>query len=102
MPRLDWQMWFAALSLPPQWFIAFLERLLEGSPEVLALLADNPFPDAPPRRVRATLYRYHMTRWKERRESGCWWKRERLGLYVPPLEKGPGGLQLARGATLLE
>ena len=44
-PRLDWQMWFAALGSPPGWFVAFLARLLEGSPEVLGLLAGNPFPE---------------------------------------------------------
>ena len=49
MPRLDWQMWFAALDArPPQWFIAFLQRLLEGSPEVTALLKTNPFPGSSP------------------------------------------------------
>ncbi len=49
-PRLDWQMWFAALSGPRRqpWFAAFLYRLLENSPPVLALLASNPFPDGPP------------------------------------------------------
>lgn len=102
MPRLDWQMWFAALGRPPSWFVVFLERLLDGSPEVLSLLADSPFPDGPPRYVRATVYRYRMTSFVERREGARWWKRERLGLYVPPLEHGNRGLQLAREATVLE
>ena len=61
-PRLDWQMWFAALRpAPPTWFKAFLARLLEGSPDVLKLLGANPFPDRPPRYVRALLYEYRMT-----------------------------------------
>jgi predicted DCC family thiol-disulfide oxidoreductase YuxK len=85
MPRLDWQMWFAALGSPSSWFLAFLERLLQGSPEVLGLLGANPFPDAPPRYVRAVSYRYSMTGREERRGTGRWWRRERLGLYVPPL-----------------
>ncbi|AKQ70746.1 hypothetical protein A176_007658 [Myxococcus hansupus] len=89
-PRLDWQMWFAALGSPPGWFVAFLARLLEGSPEVLGLLAGNPFPDGPPRLVRATLYDYRMTDLAERRRTGVWWKREPLGLYVPPLSLSPG------------
>jgi len=89
-PRLDWQMWFAALGSPPGWFVAFLVRLLEGSPEVLGLLAGNPFPGRPPRRVRAVLYDYRMTDLAERRRTGIWWKRERLGLYVPPLSLAPG------------
>ncbi|WP_246357463.1 lipase maturation factor family protein [Pyxidicoccus fallax] len=88
-PRLDWQMWFAALGSPPSWFIAFLARLLEGSPEVLKLLERNPFPDKPPRVVRAVLYDYRMASLEERRRTGDWWRRERLGLYVPPLALAP-------------
>ncbi|WP_240359815.1 lipase maturation factor family protein [Pyxidicoccus trucidator] len=89
-PRLDWQMWFAALGAPTSWFIAFLGRLLEGSPEVLRLLEGNPFPDEPPRMVRAVLYDYKMADLEERRRTGTWWKRERVGLYVPPLALAPG------------
>lgn len=83
-PRLDWQMWFAALGTLRQnpWFLNFLSRLLEGSPEVLALLGRNPFPDAPPRYVRAVLYEYHFT---QPGEGKAWWKRERIGLYCPSL-----------------
>ena len=62
-PRLDWQMWFAALGDYRQnpWFGQFCERLLQGSPEVLALLKKNPFPDKPPRLIRAELYDYTFT-----------------------------------------
>ena len=85
MPRLDWQMWFAALdredALP--WFEPFLIRLLQGSPAVLGLLADNPFPDAPPRYVRAQFYDYHFTDPAERRRSGAWWRRQARGGYYP-------------------
>jgi uncharacterized membrane protein YphA (DoxX/SURF4 family) len=88
-PRLDWQMWFAALGSPPTWFLALVERLLEGSPEVLKLLAGNPFPKRPPRLVRAMLYDYRMTGLEERRRTGTWWKREPLGLYLPPLALVP-------------
>jgi hypothetical protein len=88
-PRLDWQMWFAALGLAPSWFLSLLVRLLEGSPDVLALFADNPFPKHPPRYVRAVLYDYHMADLDTRRRTGAWWTRERLGLYVPPLALGP-------------
>jgi hypothetical protein len=83
-PRLDWQMWFAALDEPPAWFIRFLERLLEGAPEVLALLETNPFPARPPRYVRATLYRYEVADLPTHRRTGAWWVRRRLGTYVPP------------------
>jgi len=84
-PRLDWQMWFAALGNYRQnpWFVNFMERLLEGQTEVLALLRDNPFPDEPPRFVRAMLYDYHFTTWQERRDSGAWWRRELIGPYLP-------------------
>ncbi len=88
-PRLDWQMWFAALgdyrSSRNAWFIRFQRRLLEGSPEVLRLLETNPFPDAPPRYIRAVLYDYRFTDWETRREQGTWWTRKRLRLYTPVL-----------------
>jgi uncharacterized membrane protein YhaH (DUF805 family) len=82
-PRLDWQMWFAALGDVRQnpWFVNLLVRLLEGSPEVLALLEWNPFPRQPPRYVRAVMYDYHFTRWGE----SAWWRREEKGLYCQPV-----------------
>jgi hypothetical protein len=88
-PRLDWQMWFAALGAweGEPWFQAFLARLLEGSPDVLALLASTPFPDAPPRYIRAELYRYRFSTPEERRATGQWWVRERLGPYSPVLQR---------------
>jgi predicted DCC family thiol-disulfide oxidoreductase YuxK len=86
-PRLDWQMWFAALGDYRQnpWFERFCERLLQGSPEVLVLLDENPFPKQPPRFVRAELYDYHFTNLAERRATGAWWRREFIGEYLPPV-----------------
>jgi uncharacterized membrane protein YphA (DoxX/SURF4 family) len=86
-PRLDWQMWFAALgnARSNPWFVAFVWRLLRGSSDVTALLGRNPFPDHPPKYVRAVLYRYRFTDLAERRASGRWWRRERRGLYLPPV-----------------
>ncbi len=86
-PRLDWQMWFAALGNYQQnpWFVNFCLRLLQGSPEVSALLAKDPFPDHPPRYLRAELYDYQFTGFAERRATGAWWKQERLGEYLPPV-----------------
>jgi hypothetical protein len=84
LPRLDWQMWFAALSGDcqlPLWFGRFQQRLLANSPEVLALLRDNPFPLRPPRFVRARFYLYHFTQIG----SSDWWSREDLGLSCPSL-----------------
>jgi hypothetical protein len=86
-PRLDWQMWFAALGRyrDNPWFINFCLRLLEGSPEVLGLLERNPFPNAPPRFIRAVYYEYRFTDLATRRATGLWWKRERKGEYFPAL-----------------
>jgi predicted DCC family thiol-disulfide oxidoreductase YuxK len=84
-PRLDWQMWFAALSTYQDnpWLEATAERLLQGSPEVLRLLAKNPFPNHPPHYLRARLYEYNFTTVSERRATGAWWKRTDAGLYLP-------------------
>ena len=86
-PRLDWQMWFAALGdyRREPWFMNFLVRLLQGSPEVLALLQKNPFAGPPPRSVRAVLYEYRFTDVAVRRATGEWWQRERKGLYCPEI-----------------
>ncbi|MEO8392676.1 MAG: lipase maturation factor family protein [Chloroflexota bacterium] len=86
-PRLDWQLWFAALgdynSNP--WFVSLVHRLLQGSPDVLALLAYNPFPDAPPTYIRAQLYQYRFTDAAQHSATGAWWTRELVGAYLPPL-----------------
>jgi len=83
-PRLDWQMWFAALDDPRRlpWFQHFLRRLLENEPSVTALLEANPFPDAPPRYVRAQFYDYTYAGNVDR-ARGIWWDRRLLGLYFP-------------------
>jgi hypothetical protein len=85
MPRLDWQMWFAALGNVRRnpWLVRFLERLTEGSPEVLGLLERNPFEGAPPKFVRAVVYEYEFTDFGERRQTGAWWSRVEKGLYCP-------------------
>jgi lipase maturation factor 1 len=90
-PRLDWQMWFAALGEYQEnvWFQNFCVRLLEGSPDVLRLLARDPFEGRPPRYVRAELYRYRFSGAADASpagtEVGPWWTRERLGEYSPVL-----------------
>jgi predicted DCC family thiol-disulfide oxidoreductase YuxK/uncharacterized membrane protein YphA (DoxX/SURF4 family) len=86
-PRLDWQMWFAALEGPRAnlWLFQFEVCLLQNSPPVLALLGPNPFPKQPPKYVRALLYEYHFTDRATRRATGAWWRREYKGIYVPPL-----------------
>jgi len=84
-PRLDWQMWFAALGSyrDNRWYVNFMVRLLQGSPGVLRLLAKNPFPDGPPLYIRAVAYDYHFTNFAERRATGDWWRRELTGTYFP-------------------
>jgi hypothetical protein len=90
-PRLDWQMWFAALGSPntTPWFSGLLLRILQGSPDVLALLGENPFPDAPPEYIRAELYDYRFTNFEQRGETGHWWRREYLGVYFPQANLPP-------------
>lgn len=86
-PRLDWQMWFAALSRYEHqfWFQRFLGKLLEGEPAVLELLGENPFPESAPKFVRANLYRYHFTARGE--SESDWWKREFVRPYSPTLRR---------------
>jgi predicted DCC family thiol-disulfide oxidoreductase YuxK len=86
-PRLDWQLWFAALDYPQRdpWVTSLCVRLLQGSPPVLALFASNPFPRRPPRQVRAVLYDYTFTNRATRTATGRWWDRTPVDLYVPPL-----------------
>jgi len=83
-PRLDWQMWFAALDDPRRlgWFSRFLEKLLKNEPAVTALLASNPFPDKPPQYIRAQFYDYTFTS-REEKSRGLWWQRRSVGLYFP-------------------
>ena len=85
--RLDWMMWFAALSpaYAQAWFGTMVERLLENDPATLRLLRRSPFPpDEPPRHVRARLFRYRYTTWRELRETGACWERTYVREFLPP------------------
>ncbi|MBK3580153.1 lipase maturation factor family protein [Streptomyces sp. MBT65] len=85
--RLDWMMWFAALSpgYADPWFGALVERLLADDPDTIRLLRRSPFPPgAPPRYVRARLFRYRCTSWRELRETGACWERTFVREYLPP------------------
>jgi predicted DCC family thiol-disulfide oxidoreductase YuxK len=86
-PRLDWQMWFAALGRwqDNAWMVQLLGRLLEGSEEVENLFAHNPFEQAPPTYIRAKLYNYTFTDYTTSKSSGPWWQREYDGLYFPAI-----------------
>ena len=86
-PRLDWQIWFAAMSTPEQypWTLHFIRKLLHNDPGTLSLIANNPFPDRPPRYIRAQYYRYEFAPPGD--PSGAWWKRTLLGSWLPPLSQ---------------
>ena len=83
--RLDWQMWFAAMSTPEEypWTLNLVWKLLHNDPDAISLFAGNPFPDKPPRYVRAVLYRYTFA--KPGNPQGNSWNRERLSLWLPPM-----------------
>jgi len=91
-PRLDWQLWFAALGSYHEnpWLLELMRRVLEGSPPVLELMAENPFPDEPPRYLRAVLYDYRFTDRQTRARTGAWWRREPRGLYCPVMSLPEG------------
>lgn len=89
--RLDWQLWFAAMSEPQAepWTVHLVYKLLRGDRGTLSLLGHNPFPDGPPRFVRVERYRYRFAPLG----AGEWWRRERVGVFLPPLSADDAGLQ---------
>src|ERR1035438_10266261 len=92
-PRFDWNLWFASLGSWREYpMLSRTEvQLLSNNKDVLALFASNPFPNGPPRQVRAVLWQYWFTSLSEKREKGLWWRREFLGLYAPTIEREAGG-----------
>ena len=87
MPRLDWQMWFAAPRprCRAGWESAFVRRLLEGAPAVKALLAHDPFPDTPPQAIRIRRVEARFTTAAERETTGDAWFFTDAGTWCPPL-----------------
>jgi predicted DCC family thiol-disulfide oxidoreductase YuxK len=86
-PRLDWQMWVVGYGGPAAnpWVEALVQSLLRGSAPVLALLAANPFPEHPPKYLRAELYDYRFADAETHARTGEWWVRRLEGLYLPPV-----------------
>ena len=86
-PRIDWQMWFAALHNPEheRWLFNLLIRLLQNSEPVTAIFRHNPFPNDPPASVRARVYKYSFTSPEERKETGRCWNRSLVAEYYPPI-----------------
>ena len=85
-PRLDWQMWFAALGGDPRrepWLLGLIVRLSQNEPAVTELLRTNPFPQNPPNFLRADLYQYRFTTRSERAQTGAWWTRSGPSTYFP-------------------
>jgi hypothetical protein len=95
-PRFDWNLWFASLGVWREYpfVLNTEERLLAGSPDVLALFANNPFPNQPPLQVRTVLWQYWFTDGATKRATGQWWRRQLLGMYAPTLEREPDGKYL--------
>jgi predicted DCC family thiol-disulfide oxidoreductase YuxK len=85
-PRLDWQMWFAALGNYREnpWFSAFMYRLLSASPDVLGLLEKDPFAGHRPKYVRALAFEYRFSDIHYKDTAQLWWRREPKGMYFPP------------------
>src|SRR6185369_10544813 len=85
-PRLDWQLWFAALRSREEspFFDGLCIRLLQGSPDVLRLLPRDPFAGQPPRYLRATLWQYTFTTLAEKKQTGHYWTRTQPDPYMPP------------------
>ena len=81
-------MWFAALGDIRQnpWLMQVFDKLFTGSPSVLALFEGNPFPEHPPRYLRASLYRYTFTNGQGRNTTGDIWRRAFIGYYQPVME----------------
>jgi hypothetical protein len=92
-PRFDWNLWFASLgswrdySIVPRTEV----QLLSNDRDVLNLFAKNPFPNGPPRQVRAVMWQYWFTTVSEKRTHGLWWRRQFMGLYAPTVEREPDG-----------
>ncbi len=96
-PRLDWQMWFAALRGPyrmPEdtlnsqtaWVSRFVECLLREQPAVASLLGPSPLQPGEIRKLRMKFHRYHFTDSATRQSTGHWWTREDAGIYFPEVQ----------------
>jgi hypothetical protein len=90
--RLDWQMWFAAMSTPEEylWVYNLIWKLLHNDAGAVSLFASNPFPEKPPRYIRAVLYEYYFA--KPGNPQHLWWQRKQLGDWIQPLSANDSSL----------
>ncbi len=98
-PRFEWNLWFASLGgwRENTWVLRAEQLLLSNDRDVLSLFASNPFPNHPPKQVRAVLWQYWFTDIATKRATGMWWRRQLLGLYAPSLETAPNGKYMVTG-----
>jgi hypothetical protein len=93
--RLDWLMWFLPFRVAVTgdgivvpgyelWFMRLMQKLLVNDSQILKLLKHNPFSGQPPQLVRALFYQYRYTSWSERKQTGAWWERQFLDVYLRP------------------
>lgn len=96
--RLDWLVWFLPFSVMVTadgirisrydlWFLRFIRKLLAGDPATVHLMGKNPFKDKPPVFIRALFYQYRYTTPEEKRDTGAWWARKLLGVYLQPVSE---------------
>jgi hypothetical protein len=92
-PRFEWNLWFASLApwRESPWVVSTQERLIDGSPSVLALFRSDPFAGKPPDRVRTVLWQYWFSDAATKRATGAWWKRQQLGLFSGVLTRDRDG-----------
>ena len=94
--RLDWLIWFLPFSVAitgegihvwgyQVWFVRLIRKLLAGDRAILRLMGSNPFSAQPPAFVRAVFYEYRYTDPQQKRQTGAWWNRRLLGVYLPPV-----------------
>jgi hypothetical protein len=94
--RLDWMIWFLPFSVMPtehgivapaydRWFVKLVQKLLEGDSATLKLIRGSPFPNARPTFVRALFYQYRYTNRDEKKQTGAWWSRRLVDVYLAPI-----------------
>ncbi len=105
--RLDWLMWFLPFSVIVAeekiqvsgyeiWFLRLIQKLLENDAQTLKLFRHNPFESKRPTFIRAGFYLYRYRDWDKRNdyryrdwdkrnETGTWWVRRLVDIYLPPV-----------------